>query len=184
MTVAEAMIAYITDFKARGGRTLKDTEANIKAHILPTLGDKRIDALTFTAVKQWHHRVAVARKPPLNGKSGFTILDSPDAITMNGRGVTEHRIMARDELLGAQFPSRDLILDPWLPQKGLARFMVRAALGKRISLSAARLCICHRLQRDVSAMASTEAAPSFGDRRGDARRGASRPLRPNCPGGD
>ena len=109
MTVAEAMIAYITDFKARGGRTLKDTEATIKAHILPTLGNKRIDALTFTAVKQWHHRVAVARKPPLNGKSGFTILDSPDAITMNRRGVTEHRIMASDELLGAQFPSRDLI---------------------------------------------------------------------------
>ncbi len=71
-----------------------------------------------------------SRKPPLNGKSGFTILDSPDAITMNGRGVTELRIMTGDGLLGTQFPSRDLILDPWLPEKGLAGIYGPRGIGK------------------------------------------------------
>ena len=69
-------------------------------------------------------------KPSLNGKSEFIVLDFPDAITMKRRGLTALRVMTGDELLGTQFPSRDLILDPWLPEKGLAMIYGPRGIGK------------------------------------------------------
>jgi integrase len=97
MTVAEAMTAYVADFKARGGRTLKDTEATIKAHILPTLGAKRIDALTFAAVKQWHHRVAAAparlRTKTKAATANQREVDAADPDAQRARRATANRVL-------------------------------------------------------------------------------------------
>jgi integrase len=97
MTVAGAMTSYIADYKARGGRALKDTEATIKAHILPTLGDKRIDALTFAVVKQWHHMVAAAparlRTKAKAATANQREVDAADTDAQRARRATANRVL-------------------------------------------------------------------------------------------
>ena len=60
ITVREAMAAYVADYTARGGKALRDMQAAINAHILPALGDRKAEALTYTALKDWHHKLAEA----------------------------------------------------------------------------------------------------------------------------
>jgi integrase len=60
ITVRDAMDAYVADYTARGGKALRDMQAAIRAHILPALGDRKVEALTYTALKDWHHKLADA----------------------------------------------------------------------------------------------------------------------------
>ena len=60
VTVAEALATYTADYTARGGKALRDMQTTINAHILPALGAKQVDNLTFTTLKAWHHALAEA----------------------------------------------------------------------------------------------------------------------------
>ena len=62
ITVAQAMTAYIADYKARGGKDPKGLNSTIAAHILPALGTKRVADLTMAAIRAWLRGVATA--PP------------------------------------------------------------------------------------------------------------------------
>src|ERR1700677_4719358 len=88
-------VRNVSIVSSKPGRALKDTEATIKAHILPNLGDKRIDALTFAAVKQWHHRVAPARlrTKAKASKANQRKVDSADSDAQRARRATANRVL-------------------------------------------------------------------------------------------
>lgn len=60
LTVAQAMAAYLADYRARGGRDLPGLERTIAVHILPRLGGQRVADLTSAAIRAWHHALASA----------------------------------------------------------------------------------------------------------------------------
>ena len=93
ITVREAMSAYVADYKARGGKALVTTEIAIAAHILPTLGEIRVDRLTRAKVSDWLNARALAPRH-LRAKKGFTLrpIDpSPDA--QRRRRATANRLL-------------------------------------------------------------------------------------------
>lgn len=59
-TVADAISAYLADYEARGGKSLKETRAAVNAHILPALGATPMHRLTRDAVKRWHRALAAS----------------------------------------------------------------------------------------------------------------------------
>jgi hypothetical protein len=60
VTVDAAMTAYQADYLARGGKAVSDLRTTINAHIVPALGDKLVQDLTFPVIKAWHHKLASA----------------------------------------------------------------------------------------------------------------------------
>jgi integrase len=60
VTVREAMEAYEIDYKGRGGKDPKGLNSTINAHILPKLGEKKLEDLTRDAVRAWHRALATA----------------------------------------------------------------------------------------------------------------------------
>ena len=61
-TVEQAMTAYVTDYKARGGKDEKGLNSTIDAHVLPKLGDKKLTDLTTGMIRAWLRGVVTA--PP------------------------------------------------------------------------------------------------------------------------
>jgi AAA domain len=66
---------------------------------------------------------------------GFTIRDSPDVLTIvepvrSGRSAKRLDVLTADELLAMSFPAREMILAPWLQQKGLAMIYGPRGIGK------------------------------------------------------
>ena len=60
VSVEQAMTAYVTDYKARGGKDVKGLNSTINAHIVPKLGDKKVADLTTAAIRSWHRGLATA----------------------------------------------------------------------------------------------------------------------------
>ena len=60
VTVADAMTAYVTDYRARGGKDVKGLETTIAAHITPKLGAKQVVTLTAGTIRTWHRALATA----------------------------------------------------------------------------------------------------------------------------
>ena len=58
ITVQEVAVLYIDAYRARGGKSLRDTQRSIDAHILPALGDKLIAKLTPAIISGWHRDLA------------------------------------------------------------------------------------------------------------------------------
>ena len=52
-TIADAVREYMQEFERRGRRSTGRTQCAIKAHIVPTLGDTRVEKLTRDHVRQW-----------------------------------------------------------------------------------------------------------------------------------
>jgi len=80
-TVAETMAAYVSDYKARGGKDPKGLQSTIDAHVLPKLGEKKLADLTTAALRTWHRGLATAA-PRVRSKKGAakiaTRLVAPD----------------------------------------------------------------------------------------------------------
>jgi integrase len=97
MTVWEAMAAYVADYTVRGGRSPSEAETTIKAHILPTLGDKLVDALTFAVVKQWHQGVANGparlRTKAKANRPNVRKVETADADARRARRATANRVL-------------------------------------------------------------------------------------------
>lgn len=97
LAVREAMSAYVKDYRARGGRVPTEVETTIKAHILPTLGEKLVDALTYAAVRQWHQAMANA---PARLRSKATVkarnvrmVEASDTDGRRARRATANRVL-------------------------------------------------------------------------------------------
>lgn len=61
-TVANAARDYLDWFSASGRKSIKETEASVKAFILPQLGGEQVKTVSATRLRQWHATVAAA--PP------------------------------------------------------------------------------------------------------------------------
>lgn len=61
-TVADAIADYLSDYEARGGKSLSTTRQATAAHILPQLGKLAIGRLTRDKLKEWLRALAAA--PP------------------------------------------------------------------------------------------------------------------------
>jgi hypothetical protein len=60
ITAEQAMSAYMTDYKGRGGKDEKGLNATINTHIQPKLGDKKVADLTTATIRSWHRGLATA----------------------------------------------------------------------------------------------------------------------------
>jgi integrase len=70
-TVADAVADYLTEFAARGGKSLLQTRQTAKAHIMPALGALPVGRLTRERVKQWHRGLATV-PARMRAKAGET----------------------------------------------------------------------------------------------------------------
>ncbi|MEJ2377034.1 MAG: tyrosine-type recombinase/integrase, partial [Pseudolabrys sp.] len=59
ITVADAMAAYL-EFLENNRRSARDARSRIAVHILPTLGEVEVDALTADQLRKWHAGLAKA----------------------------------------------------------------------------------------------------------------------------
>jgi integrase len=69
-TVRDAVTDYLDWFRATGRKSIKETEASVKAFMLPQLGDDDILSLTPTRLRKWHMDIAAA-SPRLRTKPGM-----------------------------------------------------------------------------------------------------------------
>ncbi len=97
-TVAQAMEDYMTAYRRRGGKSVRDIGVTIKAHILPSLGPVRIDRLTRNRIIDW--RDAIAASPPrLRSKKNSKIgpkhqtIDPLDVDAIRRRRSTTNRVL-------------------------------------------------------------------------------------------
>jgi integrase len=60
--VANAVADYLEWFKATGRKSIKETEASVKAFMLPQLGADEVRSFTAARLRQWHADIAAA--PP------------------------------------------------------------------------------------------------------------------------
>ena len=99
VTVSEAMTAYVTDYKARGGKDVKGVEGTMNAHILPKLGDRKVADLTTAAIRSWHRALATAAprlrqsKKPNAPKKAAKPVDANDTEGQRARRASANRIL-------------------------------------------------------------------------------------------
>jgi integrase len=68
-TVRHAVADYLDWFRATGRKSIKETEASVKAFILPRLGDDNVSSLSAAHLRKWHAEIAAA-PPRLRTKPG------------------------------------------------------------------------------------------------------------------
>ena len=59
-TVRDAITDYLSWYQRRGGKSHGATKNAADVHILPVLGDTRLDRLTPKKIRDWHHDIAEA----------------------------------------------------------------------------------------------------------------------------
>jgi integrase len=97
MTVAQAMAAYMADYRARGGKDPKGVESTINAHVLPKLGDRKVADLTAASIRVWHRGLATAA-PRLRSKRGAKqpatrVVAADDTEAHRARRSTANRVL-------------------------------------------------------------------------------------------
>ncbi|MCH7769334.1 MAG: site-specific integrase, partial [Nitrospinae bacterium] len=91
MTVREALIEYMVDYKAEGKKAESTTQYTIDAHILPTFGDTRISDLESPAIRKWHRDLVTA---PLRKRGGTMVeIDLDDPEVLRKRRASANRIL-------------------------------------------------------------------------------------------
>jgi integrase len=98
-TVADAMQDYLRNYQRRGGKDVRGMGSNTRAHILPHLGEVRLDRLTRRRVTDWHQDLAAA-SPRLRTRAGAPngprrrVIDPSDADAIRSRRSTANRLLA------------------------------------------------------------------------------------------
>ncbi len=96
-TVANALDDYVTDYKRRGGKSVKDTETRIKAFITPAFGDELISRLSTKRLRDWHAALATAsprlRTGKLAEKLNVREVEENDLDAIRRRRATANRTM-------------------------------------------------------------------------------------------
>lgn len=98
ITVREAVAAYLTSYRARGGKAEYDLSTTIDAHILPELGDKLVSRLTYSALSEWHRRLASSparlRTKVTAKKPNVRKIDNNDENGRRARRSTANRVLS------------------------------------------------------------------------------------------
>ena len=89
-TVADAMMDYQADLRARGGKTLNTTRNTVDAHILPALGTVAVARLTREKVRAWHRDLA---STPARRRGTMTEADPADTDAPRRRQASANRIL-------------------------------------------------------------------------------------------
>jgi integrase len=98
-TVANAMEDYLSAYKRRGGKSVREFHNTIMAHVLPELGPIRLDRLTRSRVTQWRDEVAAAA-PRLRTRAGSPggqkrrVIDPADHDAIRARRATANRVLS------------------------------------------------------------------------------------------
>jgi integrase len=94
LTVREASDAYLRWFRA-ARKSARETENAINAHILPSLGDQLVSALTAKRIRDWHHRLAAkpARKRSGIGRRPAYKAEPATADARRARKATANRVL-------------------------------------------------------------------------------------------
>ena len=94
-TVADAVADYLEWFRATGRKSLKETEASVRAFIVPQLRGEDVLALTPARVRKWHTELAAApprlRTRPGEKQKARNTVDDPEA--PRRRQATANRIL-------------------------------------------------------------------------------------------
>jgi integrase len=94
-TVREAVADYLHWFRATGRKSIKETEASVRAFILPRLGNEDVLLLTPARLRQWHTDIAAApprlRTRPGKKQNVRDTADDPEA--PRRRRATANRIL-------------------------------------------------------------------------------------------
>ena len=95
-TVADAMADYITWYTAHR-KSLRTTELNINAHVVPALGQRHVEQLTTPELRKWHEALATAprrkRKKQLSKITEVETNSTDDGDYMRRRQQTANRIL-------------------------------------------------------------------------------------------
>jgi len=95
--VRDAVSDYLADYKRRGGKALAATEIAANAHIIPALGDVRLERLTAARIRAWHSGLAEAPARLRTKKGALELktraLDPDDAEVMRRRRATANRVL-------------------------------------------------------------------------------------------
>lgn len=95
-TVKTAVEDYLADFRSSGKKSIYTTETQIKAHILPELGNKLISALTFNDLNNWKNKLATTHKRKRTGlgtKQQFVADENNNPEYHRKRRATANRII-------------------------------------------------------------------------------------------
>lgn len=94
--VSDAMAAYLDDARHRGMKGLANTQSNIRAHILPKLGDLDVSRLTRPRIQKWHLELSeTPRRRGGRGEKGAQLLAPPKTPDeRRARRDTANRILA------------------------------------------------------------------------------------------
>jgi integrase len=88
-TVADACRDYLLWFRAHR-KSYRDTERTVNAHILPTLGKRKVEALTTVELRGWHQALAEA---PIRRRGNFVKVDPTDTDAQRARKASANRIL-------------------------------------------------------------------------------------------
>jgi len=89
-TINDAVMDYMEDYSRRG-KAQATTKTTIDAHIIPKLGEKRLDELTTKDIRQWHQSLAHS---PARLRSGKSIKkNTKETIDLRPRKATANRIL-------------------------------------------------------------------------------------------
>jgi integrase len=95
--VRDALSDYLADYKRRGGKALAATRVAANAHILPTLGDARLEQLTAGRIREWHFGLAEAPARLRTKKGALELktraLDPDDTEMTRRRRATANRVL-------------------------------------------------------------------------------------------
>jgi integrase len=94
-TVRDAVADYLDWFRAAGRKSIKETEASVRAFILPQLGNDEVLSLAAARLRKWHVEIAAA-PPRLRTKLGNTqkVRDTNgDPEALRRRRATANRIL-------------------------------------------------------------------------------------------
>jgi len=98
-TVGEAVADYLASYRRRGGKGLAQTQNAVNAHILPALGDARLDRLAPQRITRWRDSLADAA-PRLRtsakakpGALAVRAIDPNDPEAARRRRATANRVL-------------------------------------------------------------------------------------------
>lgn len=96
-TIADAVQHYLTDYTARGGKARRYVETTFNAHVLPSLGKRKIAELTPTMIRTWHRSLATAAPRLRTGANAveqrMRVLPSDDVDAHRARRATANGVL-------------------------------------------------------------------------------------------
>jgi len=96
LTVREAVQQYLEDYTARGGKALAATRFTIDAHVLPSLGERQVSALTSAAIRRCHRNLAESParlRSSSHGRRRERTVEIDDAEGRRARRATANRVL-------------------------------------------------------------------------------------------